>query len=178
MTKVKNIEILNTALKRIAENMLIAAQTAPKARGLDNLCMNLIYDKDILSISNKMKEIGIRENIAFFLRDADNILKAPVVLLIGTRINPVGLKKCGLCGFKNCDDKIKYPLIPCAYNTMDLGIAVGSAVSIAADNRVDNRVMYTIGQAAIEMKLLGDDVPIALGIPLSASTKNPFFDRT
>jgi uncharacterized ferredoxin-like protein len=62
-------------------------------------------------------------------------------------------------------------------NSVDLGIAIGSAVSVAADHRVDNRVMYTVGKAAIDAKLLGPDVVIAFGIPLSVSSKNPFFDR-
>jgi uncharacterized ferredoxin-like protein len=37
--------------------------------------------------------------------------------------------------------------------------------------------MYSIGRAAINLKLLGNDVIIAYGIPLSISGKNPFFDR-
>jgi uncharacterized ferredoxin-like protein len=45
------------------------------------------------------------------------------------------------------------------------------------DHRVDNRVMYTIGKAVLEMKLLGENVKIAFGIPLSVSAKSPFFDR-
>jgi uncharacterized ferredoxin-like protein len=45
------------------------------------------------------------------------------------------------------------------------------------DHRIDNRVMYTVGQAILEMKLLGEDVRIAFGIPLSVSGKSPFFDR-
>jgi uncharacterized ferredoxin-like protein len=59
----------------------------------------------------------------------------------------------------------------------DLGIAIGSAVSVAADHRVDNRVMYSIGKAAKELKLLGEEASIIFGIPLSASGKSPFFDR-
>ena len=68
-------------------------------------------------------------------------------------------------------------MIPCTFNTGDLGIAIGSAVSVAMDHRVDNRIMYTVGQAAMELRLLGDDVPVIYGIPLSISSKNPFFDR-
>jgi uncharacterized ferredoxin-like protein len=37
--------------------------------------------------------------------------------------------------------------------------------------------MYTIGQAVLEIKYLGEEVKIAFGIPLSVSAKNPFFDR-
>ena len=66
----------------------------------------------------------------------------------------------------------------CSFNAGDLGIAVGSVVSLAADLRVDNRIMYTAGKAAIELGLLGDDVFIAYAIPLSAKGKNPFFDRS
>lgn len=67
--------------------------------------------------------------------------------------------------------------MPCAFNTGDLGIAIGSAVSIAADNRVDNRVMYTVGQAALEMGILGEEVTVAYAIPLSSASKSPYFDR-
>ena len=65
----------------------------------------------------------------------------------------------------------------CAYTGIDLGIAVGSAVSTATDARVDNRIMFSIGRAAQEMHLLGEDVCQIMGIPLSASGKSPFFDR-
>jgi len=56
-------------------------------------------------------------------------------------------------------------------------IAIGSAVSVAADHRVDNRVMYSVGIAAVNIGLLGFDVRIAYGIPLAARGKNIFFDR-
>ncbi len=68
-------------------------------------------------------------------------------------------------------------IIPCVFNTGDLGLAIGSAVSVAMDNRVDNRVMYTAGQAVLEMGFLGEEVKIVYCIPLSVSSKNVFFDR-
>jgi uncharacterized ferredoxin-like protein len=43
--------------------------------------------------------------------------------------------------------------------------------------RVDNRVMFSIGMAARELGLLGPEVRIIYGIPLSVQSKNPFFDR-
>ena len=48
---------------------------------------------------------------------------------------------------------------------------------MAADRRVDTRIMYTAGCAALALGLLGADVKIAYAIPLSISGKNPFFDR-
>jgi uncharacterized ferredoxin-like protein len=37
--------------------------------------------------------------------------------------------------------------------------------------------MYTVGVAAKEIGLLGEDVKVVYGIPLSVSSKSPFFDR-
>jgi len=37
--------------------------------------------------------------------------------------------------------------------------------------------MYTLGLAAVALKSLGSDIRVAYGIPLSATGKNPFFDR-
>jgi uncharacterized ferredoxin-like protein len=58
-----------------------------------------------------------------------------------------------------------------------MGLAVGSAVSIAADHRVDNRILFSVGQAIIDMELLDKDLKFIYGIPLSITSKNPFFDR-
>lgn len=53
---------------------------------------------------------------------------------------------------------------------------MGSAVALAADRRIDNRVMFTAGKAAANLNLLGKK-KIIFGIPLSVSGKSPFFDR-
>jgi uncharacterized ferredoxin-like protein len=171
-------EIREEAVHEVARKMLIAARTAPKGRGLDNTVMALVGREGIRKIADKLKDMVEKEGApAFFARDAENILSSPVMLLLGTRIKSMGLGLCGLCGFKNCAEKDKHPEIPCSFNTGDLGIAVGSAASVAMDHRVDNRIMYTVGQAVLRMGLLGEGVKVIYGIPLSVSAKNPFFDR-
>ncbi|OPZ97462.1 MAG: hypothetical protein BWY70_01496 [Bacteroidetes bacterium ADurb.Bin408] len=157
---------------------MLAARTAPKARGNENLVLMVVYEDDIKEISKKMEEISKREDVAFFKRDALNIKKSPVLLLLGTKINPIELKRCGYCGFKNCKEKKEYKNTPCAFNSIDLGIATGAAVAIAADNRADNRVMFSVGYAVKELKFMGADVYNIVGIPLSGTSKSPFFDRT
>jgi len=82
-----------------------------------------------------------------------------------------------MCGFANCAEKNKHSTVPCVFNTGDLGIALGSAVSIAMDNRIDNRIMYTVGQAVKELDIFPENVSIIYAIPLKASSKNIFFDR-
>ena len=124
-----------------------------------------------------MRLIGERDAIPFFLRDADNLEHAPVVILLGTRKEPLQLPPCSYCGFPDCNAMVNAGGT-CSFNADNLGIAVGSTVSLAADLRVDNRIMYTAGKAAIELGILGDDVLIAYAVPLSAKGKNPFFDRS
>ncbi len=177
MTLIEEENINKETLLAVAKKMCIAARTAPKAKGVDNIIIAIAEQKEIEEISEKMIEIGEKYDVPSFNRDAKNILDSPSMVLIGTKISSVGLKKCGMCGFKNCDEKNKFPKIPCVFNTGDLGIAIGSAVSVAMDNRVDNRIMYTAGQAVIELELLGEDVKIVYVIPLTATSKNPFFDR-
>ena len=171
-------EIRNETVYEVAKKMLIAARTAPKGRGRDTTVLAVVGRDGIEEISGKMKEMAKREEVPeFFVRDAENILSAQAMVLCGTRIKSMDLAYCGMCGFKNCREKNQHPDHPCVFNTGDLGIAVGSAVSVAMENRVDNRIMYTVGQAVVEMGILGPEVKIAYGIPLSVSSKNPFFDR-
>jgi uncharacterized ferredoxin-like protein len=164
-------------LKIVGGLMCTAARTAPKVKGIDNLLIALVETQSIEMIADKMKEIGLKNDNPSFLRDAENVLHANVMMIIGTKIHSIGLKMCGHCGFANCAEKEEHPNIPCTFNAGDLGVAIGSAVSVAMDHRVDNRIMYTVGHAVIELGLLGKDVKIAYGIPLSSSAKNPFFDR-
>jgi uncharacterized ferredoxin-like protein len=58
---------------------------------------------------------------------------------------------------------------------VNLGIALGSAVKTASLLNVDNRIMYSIGVAARELKFI--DADIVYGIPLAARSKSPYFDR-
>ncbi len=178
MAVINENELHQEALLNVAKEMILAARTAPKARGMNNIAMSVVTGNDIRELANTMSSMGEKADNHIFTRDAANILNsAQAVVLIGTKIVSLGLKLCGLCGFPDCQSKDNEPDIPCAFNTSDLGIAVGSAVSIAMDFRIDNRIMYTIGLAAREMEILGKEYRIIFGIPLSATSKNPFFDR-
>lgn len=178
MSIIKAENVKKETVLLVAKQMMLAARTAPKARGIDNLSIAIIEGDVIVEVAKRMRLIGEQSGMKIYDRDADNILQSDFVFIIGTKISPIGLVKCGMCGFVNCSEKqTQNPNTPCVFNTGDLGIAMGSAVSIAIDNRADNRVMYTIGQAVIELGILGDDVKIVYGIPLSATSKNPFFDR-
>ncbi len=169
--------IRNQTLLSIAQKMILAARTAPKGRGKDLLTLAIVEGEEIKKISDRMIEISKELEHPGFLRDGENILHAPVMVILGSKIESMKLKKCGMCGFPSCQEKDKHPLIPCALNAGDLGIAIGSAVRVAMDHCVDNRIMYTAGQAVMELGFVGPEVKLCYAIPLSGSGKNPFFDR-
>lgn len=160
-----------------AREMLTAARTAPKARGVDILECCVVEGDDIKRLSDAMLLLFEETGRPVFQRDAANILKADAVVVIATRPQPMGLN-CGHCGFPTCAGKPDN--VPCVFNSVDIGIAIGSAAATASDHRVDTRVMYSAGMGAQRLGLL--DTPAGecrqyFAIPVSASSKSPFFDR-
>ncbi|MEJ5302896.1 MAG: ferredoxin [Bacteroidales bacterium] len=172
----ENQDRANTA-RIIAGLMMAAARTAPKGRGRDTLFIAMATEDEKVRIADHMRIIAEREQIAFFSRDAGNLLRSDALILIGTRIEPLGLKNCGYCGHKTCDGKKAFEEVPCSFNTIDLGIALGSAVSVAASHHADNRIMFSVGRAALELQMVPPDVKVLLGIPISISSKSIYFDR-
>lgn len=157
----------------VARQMMTAARTAPKGKGIDVLEMAMITDEALEKLSKKMQAIAEERGLKFFLRDVENILQAECLIIIGTRECAQGLN-CGHCGYATCYARAKG--VPCAINSVDVGIAIGSACAMAADLRVDTRVMFSAGLAAQELGWLPDCKQV-FAIPVSASSKNPFFDR-
>lgn len=153
--------------------MLTAARTAPKGRGVDIIECALLDKGDIKRLSDVMKIIHEETGRPVYARDSENILKADAMVVIATKSQPLGLN-CAHCGFATCKEKPAE--VPCAVNSVDVGIAIGSAVAMAADCRIDCRVMFSAGMAAERMNLL-DGCKQYYCIPLSCSSKNPFFDR-
>lgn len=157
----------------VARQMMIAARTAPKGKGVDIIEVALVTDDDLLLLAKTMEQIAEETNMKFFQRDAYNIQQADCVIIIGTREHPQGLN-CGHCGFPTCASRTLG--VPCTINSVDVGIAIGSACAMAADMRVDTRVMFSAGLAAQRLNLLKDCTSV-FAIPVSASSRNPFFDR-
>ena len=164
------------ALETVAELMCLAARTAPKARGVDNLHIAVIRGAAKSRVTARMRAIAAAHDAAFFARDADNCDAAELVVLVGTEAAPLGIPHCGYCGFENCQACTRAGG-RCAFNSGDLGIALGSAAAAAAALHADNRMMFSFGKAAVEVGILPEQVKTAVGMPLSATGKSPFFDR-
>jgi len=169
-------ELETDAAQYVAALMVAAARTAPKTRGIDNIKTAAI-DDDATKRTHiaKMREIAAAENRPSHARDAGNIEASPVIVLIGVEANAPGLD-CGFCGKPSCAEQEAAGGV-CSFNSIDLGIATASAAEVAGRFHMDNRIMYSIGRATLDLGLLGPTVKQALGIPLSVTGKNPFFDR-
>ena len=164
------------AIMHVADLMVAAAKTAPKGSGKDTVRALILTGEEKDRLADEMRKAADEYNEEFIRRDAGNVDASPCIVLIAALTKPFGLNNCGMCGFRNCAEMQKAGA-NCAFNITDLGIAVGSAVSVAADHRIDNRVMYSAGRGAVRMGLFPENVRVCYGIPLYTGSKSIFFDR-
>ncbi|MCI8525960.1 MAG: ferredoxin [Oscillospiraceae bacterium] len=165
------------AILSVAQKMCTAIRTAPKTQGKDYIDCCIATGKEIAALARKMEEIGTEYEKAFILRDAGNLRASQAVILVGVKNVYHGLdavcRYCGFDGCRACGDQGG----ECVYGPIDLGIAIGSAVALASDHHIDNRVMFSVGRAALDLGYLPEGYGCILGIPLSISGKSPYFDR-
>ena len=166
-------EIRHEYVLQAVRQMMTAARTAPKGKGIDIIEVAMVTDEDIKRLSEELVIMSGETGLKFFLRDADNILQAEAIMIAGTRQQVQGLN-CAHCGFPTCVEKPE--TVPCAINSVDLGIAVGFTTFTASDLLSLRSSMFSAGMAAQRLGMLGD-CKCVMAIPVSASSKNPFFDR-
>jgi uncharacterized ferredoxin-like protein len=166
----------------VAKLMEISAITAPKSKGENFVTTKILYGEVLKQISDAMVEFGEKTQKKDFDRDAKNVAGSDAVLLVGIMSASVLGLNCGACGFYDCKSltqqekkRLEFSGPICAFRLLDMGIALGSAVKTASMLNVDNRIMYRVGVVAREMNLV--DWDFVMGIPLSVTGKNIFFDR-
>jgi len=169
-------------LLEVARLMELAARTAPKSRGQDFIEIKVLSRGEVQNLAQKILEFGQKTGKHDFDRDSGNVQNSPVVVLMGLKNATTLNLNCGACGFASCDDLMKAPKSDghfagplCAFRHLDFGIALGSAVKTAQMMNVDNRIMYRVGVAARDAGIV--DWDFVMGIPLSATGKNIYFDR-
>ncbi|MDD1737916.1 MAG: DUF2148 domain-containing protein [Methanothrix sp.] len=163
------------AVEIVAELMALSARTAPKGRGQDSIETVILSGDSLQELAGEMRKMGQERGLKFFLRDAANMEKSDACLIIGCKGESVGLD-CGGCGHYQQPEKLFHGPC-CAVKLTDLGIALGSAAKTASLHNVDNRIMFSAGAAALSKKLLPGSM-VAYALPLKASGKSIYFDRT
>ncbi len=169
-------------LDMVARLMALSATTAPKSKG-ENFVRTRVLEGDIpKKIAAAMETFGREARKKDFDRDAKNVAQSDAVVLIGLKNAGVLGLNCAACGFADCkslEEQKKHSgefVGPwCAFRLLDMGIALGSAVKTASMLNVDNRIMYRVGVVARRMGIV--DWDFVMGIPLSATGKNIYFDR-
>lgn len=171
-------------LETLAKSILLAARTAPKAKGVDDIITALVEKEDIEVLASTMEKLADEKGAGFIFlkRDAANLRNAGAAVLIGVKTSGAAGLNCGACGFETCTEMLNRQKVEvdfrgpnCMLKYVDLGIALGAAAAKAKDFCIDNRVMYSVGAAARVSGLL--DADAIFGIPLSVTGKNIFFDR-
>lgn len=162
---IERSDAIREGVIQVAKLMVLSAVTAPKGRGVDNVLARILDRREELELLAKTMEELSSEYGDVFARDASSVRRSDAVVLIGCRIADFKLKQPKELGVD----------LNLAMSLVNLGIAVGSAVKTASIHNVDNRIMYTVGIAAKKLGLL--DADVILGIPLSATSKNIYFDR-
>lgn len=167
------------AVLQTAAHMCAASRTAPKAHGKDTIRTLVLTGEEKDRLAEEMETLGRRlmgdAMNTWYGRDAGNVRSANAVVLIGAAKRYRGVPHCGYCGFSDCG-ACQAAGATCALVYVDLGIAVSSAAAVAAAEQVDCRVMFSVGKTVMQLPHDGEEM-IWLGIPLSVSGKNIFFDR-
>ena len=81
-------DLRTETVKALAEAVMVAARTAPKAKGRDLVEIAMLTDEDIVRLSDMMLQVSEESGLKFLLRDAANILQAQALLdRKSTRLN-------------------------------------------------------------------------------------------
>ena len=181
--RISGYEEESKSVVEVARLVLLAARTAPKGKGVDDIEAVILTGKDKDAVASEMRKIAGKTG-EHWIRDAKNVEQSPALVLIGLKGPRILGTNCGACGFESCaklqeagPKEGKFFTGPtCIIKALDLGIALGSAVKTAQIHNVDNRIFFRAGAAAYKLKLL-PECSIIMGIPLSATGKSVFFDR-
>jgi uncharacterized ferredoxin-like protein len=172
---------MSDLFQTIAELMEVSAVTAPKSAGKNFVVTKILTAAECQQLGQEMIKYGQATGKKNFDRDGANVVKSSAILLIGVKnATPLGLN-CGACGQLKClaintgEPGGEFLGPQCLFRALDLGIAIGSAVKTAGLLNVDNRIMYRIGPVARKLQFIEAD--LVMGIPLSVTGKNIYFDR-
>lgn len=181
---IDNVKSETDGLLDVARLIMISARTAPKSGGKDDIEALLVYGEEKDKIADEMNRIAVERDSKGFSRDSKNVRDSVAVVLIGVEGTKSFGLDCGGCGFKTCAEFTRAEKLRgldfigpnCIFLSLDMGIALGSAVKTAMNHNADNRIMFRIGTAAMRLGLTKKS-SVVMGIPISAKGKSIYFDR-
>ncbi len=189
---IKQYETDRTDAVRVAARLILASgTTSPRVGGVGE-CTIHIYDDacDIEDIAQEMEQMAeIKKSWAFFKRDAAMLRDADAVMVTTSLrcvADPADIN-CNLCGKLVCEylkEEEKLPEEPdvafrgplCIFRATNIAYALDGMISQARNLGIDYGVFWSVGAAAMRMRLLPKDTGFALALGISVTEKSPFRD--
>ncbi len=179
------------AVKTAARLILASGTTTPRVGGVGECTIHIVEDEcDIEDICQEMERMAdVKKSWGFFKRDAAMLRDADAVLIatsLRSLTDPADIN-CNLCGKLVCEyqkEEEKLPPEPdvaftgplCTFRAANIAYAVDGMISQARNLGVDYGVYWSVGAAAMRMRILPRDTGFSLAVAISVTEKSPFRD--
>lgn len=189
---IKQYEADRKEAARVAASLILASgTTSPRVGGVGECTIHVLDDEcDIEDLCQKMEEMAeVKKSWEFFKRDAAMLRDADAVLIttsLRSLTDPADIN-CNMCGKLVCEylkEEEKLPPDPdvafrgplCTFRANNIAYAVDGMVSQARNLGIDYGVYWSVGAAAMRMKILPTATGFALAVAISITEKSPFRD--
>jgi uncharacterized ferredoxin-like protein len=87
-----------------ANLMVVAARTAPKSGGVDDIFTAVVVGPEIGFLADDMEKIGAERKVKEWAQQALEVSNSDAVVLIGVRGTKRYVTNCGACGYESCSE--------------------------------------------------------------------------
>lgn len=175
----------------VAKNIVLAVHKAPQITGKTEVKAEIIWGEDLEPIIEVMGPVGsIMRYVGWDYETLKNCYEkgeSPVIINIGAKVSKSNLGwNCGACGFDTCREFNAYSKEnkgggqlggpSCNWKILDWAMACDWACASAWQNRVDNRIMGSVGFALTVLGYL-PDCDVKIGLALGPPRDLVYFSR-
>lgn len=177
--------------KAAARLILASGTTSPRVGGVGECSIHILDDPcDIEDVCQEMERMAeVKKSWGVFLRDAAMLRDADAVLVATTMrcvSDPADIN-CNMCGKLVCEYFRETERIPddpdvafrgplCIFRATNIAYAIDGMISQARNLGIDYGVYWSVGAAAMRMRILPQKTGYALGVAISVTEKSPFRD--
>ena len=189
---IKQFEADRKEAAKVASRLILASgTTSPRVGGVGECTIHVLDDEcDIEDLCQKMEQMAeIKKSWEFFKRDAAMLRDADAVLIttsLRSLTDPADIN-CNMCGKLVCEylkEEEKLPPDPdvafqgplCVFRANNIAYAVDGMIFQARNLGIDYGVYWSVGAAAMRMKILPRATGFALAVAISITEKSPFRD--
>lgn len=186
MATIELPELIEKGLQQAVELMAIAAHNSFRFSDQNKVKIIVVGNEEMEAIAEYCFSLGDMAPLA--ARDGRNVvqmIKEPTkLMIIGDKRKSPFNYDCGACGYRTCKEMNKAEEVEsltangpsCQFRNLNVNIAANAAASLAHRLGLHCRVFSTLAFAAKALEII-EDVDITCSVSVSASRKNPYFDR-